>query len=37
MEPEQRHDVNVRLLVTQGKKVRKRILRGAAKAFDRAP
>lgn len=36
MEPEQRHDVNIRLLVTQDKKVRKRILREAAKAIARA-
>lgn len=34
MAPEQRHDVNLRLLVTQGKKVRKRILRDVAKAID---
>lgn len=36
MEPERRHDVNIRLLVTQDKKVRKRILREAAKAIGRA-
>ncbi len=29
--PEWRHDVNMRLLVTQGKKVRKRILRDVAR------
>lgn len=34
MAPEQRHDVNVRLLVTQGKKVRKRILREVARSLD---
>ncbi|RYF68883.1 MAG: DUF1289 domain-containing protein [Comamonadaceae bacterium] len=37
MAPEERHDVNMRLLVTQGKKVRKRILRDVAKALGRAP
>ncbi len=35
MAPEQRHDVNIRLLVTQGKKVRKRILREVARSFDK--
>lgn len=37
MAPEQRHDVNVRLLVTQGKKVRKRILREVAKSVGKRP
>lgn len=31
----ERHDVNMRLLVTQGKKVRKRILRQVAKALGK--
>ncbi|SIQ50620.1 hypothetical protein SAMN05880557_104102 [Pseudacidovorax sp. RU35E] len=33
MAPEQRHDINMRLLATQGKKVRKRLLRDLAKSF----
>lgn len=37
MAPGQRHDVNIRLLVTQGKKVRKRILREVAKSVGKRP
>jgi len=33
MAAEQRHDINMRLLATQGKKVRKRLLRDLAKSF----
>lgn len=31
MDDEQRHDINMRLLATQGKRVRKRLLKGLGK------